>query len=742
MPTADEILEFVNSQDGKVGKREIARAFNIKGAKRIELKRILREMTADGLLNRKSRSFRPPGSMPPVSLLDIVRIDDNGEPVGRPPNWDEDTDGPAPYVVVETKRRSSADTAPGVGDRVLARIAANPDEDEDYPYRGTVIRKLNRDSTIVLGVLRKTDRAAWRVSPVDRRARDEIEIAAADLGGAQPGEMVSVELMGKRGRGLPRGRIRERFDSVDDPRSVSLIAVHAHGIPHRFPDDVLAETDRLREADPDGRRDIRDIPLITIDPADARDHDDAVWAEPDDDPDNAGGHRVIVAIADVSAYVRPGTALDREAFNRGNSVYFPDRVVPMLPERISNDLCSLRAHEDRPALAVTMIFDADGNKTGHEFSRVLMRSAAKLSYVQAQAAIDGTTDDVTEPLLEPVLKPLWSAYRAVKKARDRREPLELDLPERKIVLDEAGHIENIHTPERLDAHKLIEEFMIQANVSAAETLTQRKSPLLYRVHEPPSEEKLRALSEFLTTLDIKVGRKNAVKPKDFNDVLHRVRDHEVEQLVSDVILRSQSQAVYDPENLGHFGLNLRRYAHFTSPIRRYADLIVHRSLIKTLKFGKDGLDDATASKLKAVGEHISGTERRAMLAERETVDRLVATYLSDKVGAQFHGRLSGVVRAGLFVRLTDTGADGFIPAASLTQDYFVHDEKTHALVGRHTGETFRLGDPVEVRLLEVTPISGGLRFELLSDGRAGKPVKTSRHHHGYRRPGRRGRAKR
>ena len=330
------------------------------------------------------------------------------------------------------------------------------------------------------------------------------------------------------------------------------------------------------------------MPLLTIDPVDARDHDDAVYAEPDTDPKNQGGHVVIVAIADVAHYIRSGTRLDKEAQIRGNSVYFPDRVVPMLPERISNDLCSLRELEERPCLAVRMVLDKHGEKRSHTFMRAMMKSAAKLSYQDAQAAIDGEPGEKAAPLLDRALKPLWAAYRAAAKARDTRQPLDLDLPERKIVLDDQGRIANVVVPPRLEAHRLIEEFMILANVAAAETLEQKKTAVVYRIHDAPSKEKLASLRDFLETLDIKLPAGTALKPEAFNRILARAKHLPVPELVNEVILRAQAQAEYNPTNIGHFGLNLARYAHFTSPIRRYADLLVHRGLVRgaPLRFGR------------------------------------------------------------------------------------------------------------------------------------------------------------
>ena len=497
-----------------------------------------------------------------------------------------------------------------------------------------------------------------------------------------------------------------------------MIAIHTHKIPSVFKPETLAEADAARPATMANREDWRDLPVVTIDPPDAKDHDDAVHAVPDDDPNNPGGFVLVVAIADVAAYVSPRSALDREALERGNSVYFPDRVVPMLPERISNDLCSLREGEDRPALAMRMTIDAQGKKLRHTLHRIMMRSAAKLAYAQAQAAIDGAKDDKTDALLAPVLKPLWDAYAALKRARTLRKPLDLDLPERKIILDAAGKVDRVTTPERLDAHRLIEEFMILANVAAAELLEERRQLLVYRAHGEPSVEKLHALAEFLQTIGIKLAKGQVVTPGQFNGILAKVRGTEHEQVVNDVVLRTQAQAEYTADNYGHFGLHLRRYAHFTSPIRRYADLIVHRALVRAEKLGAGGLPDMAKDELEDIAERISAAERRAMAAERETVDRLIATHLADKVGATFEGRIAGVTRAGLFVKLADTGADGFVPAATLGDEYFRYEESHHALVGSRSGTVLRLGDAISVRLVEAAPFAGALRFERLSDGAA------------------------
>lgn len=718
LPSEAALLEFIQTSPSVVGKREIARAFGLTGAEKIGLKALLRQLEQSGKLAKSRRKLIDTSTLPPVTVIEVMGIDRHGEAYGEPVEWDERAAGKAPQVLIEV-RSGEGIRPPAKGDRVLAKIEATPGQ--DYPFKARVIRALSDRSKRVLGVYRLVKGHGARLIPVDKKARNELQVRSGDENGALDGELVEAEILKDHGRGLPLARVRTRLGDMNDQRNISLIAIHHHAIPNEFSERVLAESEALKAFNPAGRVDLRKTPLITIDPPDARDHDDAVWAAPDDDPANPGGFQTIVAIADVATYVKPGSVLDKEARFRGNSVYFPDRVVPMLPERISNDLCSLREKEDRPALACFMVFDKSGTKKSHRFARAVMRSAAKLSYEEAQAAIDGRSNAKTDVLLEGVLKPLWKAYGALMKAREKREPLELDLPERKLVLDDKGKVLRVVTPLRLDAHKLIEEFMIQANASAAEELEAKKTPQLYRVHEPPSEEKVRALSMFLKTLDLSLPLGQVMKPKHFNQLLEEVKGKDYQNLVNDVVLRTQAQAAYAPINKGHFGLTLRRYSHFTSPIRRYADLIVHRALISALGFGDDGLSADDISRLTETAEMISDAERRAMAAERETTDRLIAAHLAGQTGANFRGRIGGVVGAGLFIKLNDTGADGFVPVSSLGSDYFVYSDVTHSLTGQRTGETFQLGDQVEVKLLEVTPVSGGLRFEMVSEGRKGKP---------------------
>jgi ribonuclease R len=725
-PSRADILAFIAREReafggktrGKIGKREIARVFNVKGPARIALKRMLKDLEADGAIERRRKSLHKPGLLQGVVLADMIARDRDGDLLAAPAEWDM-SQGPAPQILVMAKARQKPGLpAPAPGDRALLRVELVPGAEPGEPaYTGRVVKLLPRAKTQVLGIFRADPRGGGRIVPIDKKNvnRGELGVGPGDEGMARDGDLVAVEVLRTGRLGLPAAKVRERLGALDNERAISLIAIHAHQIPHVFGPQVIAEAERARPAAMAHREDWRAIPLVTIDPVDAKDRDDAVHAERDPDPANPGGFILRVAIADVAAYARPGAALDREAQERGNSVYFPDRVVPMLPERISNDLCSLRPNEDRPALAARIVVAADGHKLSHGFHRVMMRSAAKLAYEQTQALIDHGPDEAMGPLHAAVLVPLYEAYAALKIARDKRGPLDLDLPERKIILDDKGAVKSIATPPRLDSHRLIEEFMILANVAAAETLEAKRQAFIYRVHDEPSLEKLNNLAEFLASIGIKSGKGQVLRAAQFNRILGRVKGTDNEHLVNEVVLRTQAQAEYAIENYGHFGLNVRRYAHFTSPIRRYADLIVHRALISALHLGSDGLASIANEELAEIAAKISATERRAMAAERETSERLIAVHLASQIGAAFQGRISGATSAGLFVKLDETGADGFIPAAMLGDDYFRHDPARHALIGSRTGQMHRLGDIVTVRLVEVAPLAGALRFELVSE---------------------------
>lgn len=729
LPTKADILNFLGTSEHKVSKRDIARHFNIRGDRRRGLKTLLSELADEGLLAGNKKDLRRRGTLANVAVLQMVSTDDHGDLLGEPAVWDM-AEGPKPVVRMVLDPNDKHAISIGIGDRVLARIAsvqaaatdgksgADNEPGAVIAYEGSSIRRLPRTARRLLGIFRAHARTdGGMIEPIDRKQLKSWRIAPDNQNGAKDGDLVRFELEKSGRHRISEARVIETLGNPDTQQQISLIAVHAHGLPDTFPESVFEELSKLNPPSLTNRTDLRDLPLITIDPADARDHDDAVFAMPDDNPKNQGGHIVIVAIADVAHYVRPDTQLNREARLRANSAYFPDRVVPMLPERISNDLCSLREQEDRPSLAVKLVFNAEGRKLSHTFMRAMMRSHAKLSYQQAQAAFDNKPEPQHSGLAQDVLKPLLAAYKAILKARKMRSPLELDLPERKILLDKKGRVDRVIVPERLTAHKLIEEFMIQANVAAAETLERQKIPLIYRVHEPPSKEKIKALREFLETLDIKIPPTANITPKALNAIIEKAKALPSKDLVHEMILRSQAQAEYATDNRGHFGLHLARYAHFTSPIRRYADLIVHRALIRALDLGEDGLANEHFDALGDVAASISETERRAMAAERETIDRLIAAHLADRIGATFEARISGVTRAGLFVRLAETGADGFVPISTLDGGYYDFIETAMALADTKSGLTYRLGDDVEVRLVEAIPTAGALRFEMLSTGK-------------------------
>jgi ribonuclease R len=696
------VLELL-AESPNATKRYLSRLLGVKGSDRIALKRILKELAEEGAIEgNRRRGYAQPNDLPDVAVLEITGQDTDGELQARPQKWESNEEPPPITLVPGT-------TDPGVlarGERVLARLTKTDDG-----YEARVIKHLGASAHKVLGVLHEGPNGL-RIAPIDRKSRTEFSVDNRDRNGAAHNELVLAEPIAGRAAGFPRARVVEKLGSMNTPKTISLIAIHAHGIPTEFPDDVIAQAKAVTAPDPRSRTDLRAIPLVTIDPDDARDHDDAVWAGPDDDARNPGGHIALVAIADVAHYVTPGSALDREAYKRGNSAYFPDRVVPMLPEHLSADLCSLKEGVDRACLAVRMVFDRNGKKRRQEFIRGTMRSAARLTYSRAQQAFDGHPDGAMSDIAKSTLAAIWACYQTLTIERKERDPLDLDLPERRVILGEDGKVKSIAYRERLESMKLIEEFMVLANVAAAEVLEQKKSPLVYRIHEHPSKEKLFGFSDYLRTIGINFTKGQVLKPGVFNKILSQAKGGPHENVMNDVVLRTQAQAVYAPENLGHFGLNLHRYAHFTSPIRRYADLIVHRALVRAHGFGDDGLSDREAGRLGEIAEHISMTERRAMAAERDSTDRYVAAFMEDRVGATFDARITGVTRFGLFVRLRETGAEGLLPARALGAEFFRHDERKHAMIGDRTGTAYKLGDIVSVRLVEAAPLTGGLRFDL------------------------------
>ncbi|MEM6548903.1 MAG: ribonuclease R [Pseudomonadota bacterium] len=715
-PSKGAILDWIHQNPDAQAKRDIARAFGIKGADRVELKRVLRELEDDGQIQRRARRVRPPGHLPPVAVLIASAPDADGD-IWAEPKEREHAEAPPPILYLPRK----GDPALGPGDPFLAKL--RPAEGaERLTYEARLIKKLPGRPRRMLGVYRETTEGG-RLLPVDKKDGREWFIQPGADDGAEDGELVEAEAVSGPRMGLPRGRIVERLGKTGGARSVSLIAMRQHGIEIEFPAEVEAAAEAATPPGADGREDLRALPLLTIDPADARDHDDAVAAMPDGDPSNPGGHIIWVAIADVAWYVRPGTALDREARRRGNSTYFPDRVAPMLPERLSADLCSLHEAVDRPCLAVRMVLNAAGEKISHRFVRGIMRSGASLTYEQAQALADNGAEPGLTAAHGDTLTALFAAYRAVAAARDRRQPLSLDLPERQIALGVDGEVESIRFRERLDAHRLIEEFMILANVAAAETLEGQRQPRLYRVHEEPNPDKLEALAESVESVGLTLAKGQVLTTAHLNRLLDGAAGSPHAEMVHLSVLRSQTQAYYAPENFGHFGLNLKRYTHFTSPIRRYADLAVHRALIAAAGLGPGGQAPEEAETLQATAEHISRTERVSMEAERDTADRYLAAYLEDRTGAVFPGRINGVARFGLFVRLEETGADGLVPVSTLGTEFFRHDAQSQTLTGERSGTVLGIGLTVQVRLIEAAPITGGLIFELLEvTGADGRPV--------------------
>lgn len=740
LPSRKQILDFIATSDQPAGKREIARAFGLSGQDKILLKALLKDMADEGLIDSApGRAFHKAGGVPKVTVLRIVDADDSGNVFAVPEQWH--AEGPPPRLrVIERGRRGAL----GVGDRILART-----EERGQGYAAHPMKKLLRSAELVLGVVRKEGERFW-LSPVDKKERREL--ALADLKDAEPGDLVLCEVSGRP------PRVTARVDAVLGdpfaPRSFSLIAIHKHGLRHEFRQEAIDEAHRVSQQKLGEREDLTHLPIVAIDPADARDHDDAIWAAPDDDEDNKGGWKAIVAIADVSFYVRPGSELDREARARGNSVYFPDRVVPMLPEELSADICSLKEWQVRAAMACHLKIAKDGTLKSWRFTRAKICVAANIAYEDAQAAIDAAGEErvevssptcsmpeveggVPDELVRTALQPLWGAWRALLAARNKREPLELDIPERRVMLDEKGRITSIAPRDRLDAHRLVEDFMIAANVAAARALEAKKAPVMYRVHEAPSREKLVALKDYLATFDLEFALGQVIQPGTFNRIIERIGDADGREEIMEQLLRTQMQARYAPDRLGHFGLALATYAHFTSPIRRYADLLVHRALASAYRLGEGGLPSEDAEHFERIGEQISMLERRAMEAERETIDRYVAAFLADQVGQLVECRITGVQPFGFFATVEDLGGDGLVLAQTLGQEYFRYDEAARQLVGEESGETYRVGQRLTLRLAEANPVSGSLRFELPEGGYGGPRVAQRRDR--VRTAGRRGR---
>lgn len=701
LPTRQAVLDFIRNSPSPVGKREIGRAFRLSSQDRVLVADMLGDLEEDGSIRRgRGRRYSAGNQLPSVTVLDIVGLDSDGDPVVKPSDERLSDQAPRIRLVLDGGRGR----APGLGDRVLARLSRQ----SSGTYTARIMRVLERRPARVFGVFRARHDGG-RLEPADRRYKSEFLIAETNTGDAKDGELVACETLPGRAFGLPLARVVSRIGDASDPRSVSPLVIAKNEIPTSFPPDALRQAEKAVAAPMGDREDFRALPLVTIDDENARDYDDAVWAEADTDPDNPGGWHLVVAIADVAWYVQPDDPLDADAHLRGNSVYLPDRVIPMLPEALSNGWCSLNPGEDRPCLTVDMWIDANGGKLRHKFHRAMMRSAARLTYNQVQKIRDGgPLGDIPEGLIDP----LYGAYGALQKSRDERGAIDLDLPERRIVLAEDGRVEHIDRRTRLDSHRLIEEFMILANICAAETLEAVGQPCMYRLHDDPAPDRVAALRDYLRTLRLSLAGGQAVRPKHFAQLVSRIIGKPYAAAVQDVILRSQAKAVYSPENIGHFGLALRHYAHFTSPIRRYSDLLVHRALIAGLGFGAGALKNDAGLRFAEIGDHISMTERRAAAAERECFDRLCSHFLADKIGTVFSGRVTGVERFGLFVELEDSGASGLLPVAALGDSYYAYDEARRVLRSDASGEEFRLGDTLRLRLAEANPVTGSLALEL------------------------------
>jgi len=675
LPTRQQIMDFIAGSDRPAGKREIARAFGLTAQEKIALKALLKDMADEGLIDSApGRAFHKMGGVPKVTVLRVADVDDGGNVWAVPERWEAET--PPPRLRVRERKRGAL----AIGARILART-----EEAGSGWIAHPMKSLAPSSEQMIGVLRGEGERLW-LQGVEKKERREFPVS--DAGGAEAGDLVLAERAGRPPR--ITARVVQRLGDPFAPRSFSLIAIHQFGIPDRFSEGAMEEAARVaRQPLGEGREDLTHLPIVAIDPADARDHDDAVWAAPDDDPANEGGWKAIVAIADVSFYVRPGSALDRDARARGNSVYFPDRVVPMLPEVLSADVCSLKQGEDRAALACHLQVTKGGALKSWRFTRATVRIAANIAYEDAQATIDAGAG----PMLE-ALRPLWGCWQ----------------PERRVVLDEKGRIMSVAPRERLDAHRLIEDYMIAANVAAAKALEAKKAPVMYRVHEPPAREKLVALKDYLDTFDISFALGQVIRPATFNRIIDKVGEADFRPQIMEQVLRTQTQAYYAPANHGHFGLALGSYAHFTSPIRRYADLMVHRALVSAYALGPGGLNGD--EDFERIGEAISSLERRAMEAERDTIDRYVAAYLAERVGEVVEARITGVVNFGFFATVEGVGGDGLMPVRDLGGEYFRFDEASRRLVGETSGEEYALGQHLQLRLAEANPVSGALRFEL------------------------------
>ena len=724
LPDDDALIDYINSCAQPPRPRDVARAFHLDVELRPALRRRLRNLAETGKLTKQNQNptrqveALVETTMPEISVLEIFGFDDDGNGYARPVD-DDTTDI---HICVRLSRREGR--APAIGQQILARLS----QIEPSYYEARIIRVLDRQPKHIFGIAIATKRNKlgkhlsgknFILQPAMRGKRDRLNLVVPADMTITDGDLVEAILQSDRGRISKSARVIANLGNSTQSGAFSTLALAEFNIRHEFPEAVIRETESLKRLEVQGRRDLRQIPFVTIDGADARDFDDAVYAEPVD----YGGWRVIVAIADVSHYVRPGSAIDREAQLRGNSVYLPDRVVPMLPEAISNDLCSLLPHQDRAAIVADMIIDQDGQRQSFKIERAIITSHARLTYDQVKAVYDGTRDEADCAVPHGALHSLFGAWRVLTIDREKRAPLALNLRERRIIMAENNTPIRVEQRSQNEAQRLIEDFMITANVAAADRLIAAKKLCVFRVHDTPDPKKAASLTKLAKTIGARFPIGQVLRPHHFNQILKAAEGTADMTTINEAVLRSQAKAVYSVDNIGHFGLALRNYAHFTSPIRRYADLLVHRSLNDAAtKSGQpeDGLGRILHDKMAEICTHISETEANAAAAERRTIDRFAAALFESRLGEIVQGVIVATTSFGAFVRIDDGAADGLLPLHALPDDFYDHHELTERLEGRHTRWVFAAGDELKVKITEVTAVSGGILLDWVDGGRIDK----------------------
>lgn len=636
-------------------------------------------------------------TIPETCHLEVISANDSGELWAKTVEQGDNPEGHKIYVLENRRIKPPFE----VGDKFIARISRRPEGFVAKPIARTATATTAADT--VYGVIENRENKCY-LKATEKNIR--MDYLLEDIGPARPGDFVAVALVGERR--FKEARIIKNFGKFDLNKATATLVLEKHGIPLEFPENVFRETTKLPQFEAGLRLDLTDVPLVTIDGDDSKDFDDAVWAKK-----TINGFNLIVAIADVAFYVREGSELDREAYKRGNSVYLPNVVVPMLPEILSNDLCSLNPNQCRAAVVCMIEIDNEGNLRDFNFKRAVIKSAARLTYKEVQSAIEGNKNEKTAPLYKNVIEPLYEAYLALDKARKKRGALELEIEEVKVKVDKNGMVKSIEPEENLTSNKLIEEFMVAANVAAAKVLGKTKLPVMYRIHEAPRAEKLEDIKPLLHNLKMKLPDPTALKPSHFNKIIEKCSINGGALGISNLILRLQSQAKYSPENIGHFGLGLTDYAHFTSPIRRYADLLIHRALIRACKMEDGGAlsEEAGIKLFEETAEHLCVTERRAVSAERDITARFISAYMQPAIGQDFEVKVSGMSAAGMFVRISAIGAEGLVPLSSFPDDRYDLAEGNVELKGQKTGLSFKMGDVIKCRLMEATPLTGGLIFK-------------------------------